>query len=210
MSAIAPVDVVVPVQDVDEWLGDALRSVVGQTVPVASVVVVDAGSVRPVRLPAALADGCALVRRDERLFAGAARNVGASHGTAPWLAFLDADDVWPPGRTAVLLDLAGATGAGWVYGMVESFAAPGGLAGAGLVRRSLFDAVGGFDPALAVGEFVDLAARLRRVPVVERSSPEVTLRRRVHSTSTTAGGANRDAYLSVVRAHLARAEGEGP
>jgi glycosyltransferase involved in cell wall biosynthesis len=35
----------------------------------------------------------------------ASRNLGAAHATAPYIAFLDADDVWMPDKLAEQVDL---------------------------------------------------------------------------------------------------------
>jgi glycosyltransferase involved in cell wall biosynthesis len=222
----ASVDVVIPVRDVDRWLPEAVGSALDQDPAPGRVVVVDAGSRVPVALPAALAARCQLVRSDEPLYPGAARNLGLARCTADHVGFLDADDLWPPGRMAVLLDAA--QGADWTYGMVESFAeddalgrlkvpdtARATLPGGGILRTAVVRAVGGFDGSLAAGEFVDLAARLRAAGAVEVAIDAITLRRRIHSGSTTARqagarsrsgaqAAGRSDYLRVVRAHLAR------
>jgi hypothetical protein len=221
MTQARAIDVVVPIQDVGAYLEAALDSVLGQTVDPASVVVVDAGSWEPVRLSDSLATRCTLVRCDERLTAGGARNVGASFGTAPYLAFLDADDLWPPDRNERLLAAAEAHDAEWAYGLIESFAdqeaasrlgvaatTPGAIAGAGLFARATFEVIGGFDASLTLGEFVDFAARLRARGVRSTTIGDVTLRRRVHLDSTTVKAMrDRSGYLTVVRAHLARSAG---
>lgn len=214
----ARIDVVIPVRDVDRYLGEALDSALDQQVA-STVVVVDAGSVIPVRLPDRHADRpeVRLLRSEEPLLAGAARTLGVASGTSAWLSFLDADDVWPTGSRAVMLEAAEAEGADVVVGTVEHFASDaasaarlqvregrqrGLLAGGVLLRRELWERTGPFDPALRAGEFVDWFARVVASGARIIDVPELALRRRVHLASTTAvqtGRDDRSAYLEVVR-----------
>lgn len=76
------------------------------------MVVVDDGSVdaTPHELRA-LDDGRVQVIRHERpRGVSAARNIGLAEVTAPWVAFLDDDDVWAPGHLAAMLRAAGTSG----------------------------------------------------------------------------------------------------
>jgi len=217
----AELDVVIPVRDVDAYLEEAIDSALAQDVEVA-VVVVDAGSVTPIRLPDRLAGDprIRLVRSEEPLYVGAARNLGAAHGSAPWLGFLDGDDLWPADTRRALLDAAAEDGHGAV-GLVEHFGQPGAseglvvppelrpshLAGGVIVSRARWLAIGEFDPALRTGEFVDWFARARAAGTVFAATDEVVLRRRVHRASTTATQrADRSEYLEVVRRWMNRTE----
>jgi len=114
-----------------------------------------------------------LVQHDGRRGVAAARNTGLMRARAPWVAFVDDDDMWAPTKLARQLE-AGASGAGWVYAGavivdetlrivagkpppidrdVEQLLAfnvvPGGGSGP-LVRTDLARAVGGFDPQLSI------------------------------------------------------------
>ncbi len=212
-------DVVIPVRDVDDYLAEAVASALDQDVEVA-VVVVDAGSREPVALaPEHAADPrVRLVRSDEPLTAGAARNRGAADGGAPWLSFLDADDVWPRGSRRALIDAAVAAGREGAAGTVVHFGEPGRsdglavpegtrparLAGGIVIARDLWRRVGPFDPDLRTGEFVDWITRARDEFV---DIPDVVLRRRVHRSSTTvASSVDRSEYLEVVRRWMSRTD----
>ena len=95
------VSVIVPLYNREATIGQALRSVLEQTLPPNEVIVVDDGSV----------DGSADVVRaigDPRLRyvyqanagAGAARNRGLELAQGDWVALLDSDDWWLPTRLA--------------------------------------------------------------------------------------------------------------
>jgi glycosyltransferase involved in cell wall biosynthesis len=89
MSVADEITVVIPVWDAYvPLLLDAVESV-REDSPGTSIVVVDnaSGTALP-DLP-----GCRLVRSEERLSAGAARNLGLEHVETPYVVFLDADDM---------------------------------------------------------------------------------------------------------------------
>jgi glycosyltransferase involved in cell wall biosynthesis len=90
--------VVIPCYNIQDYLPEALESVRRQTLPVKQVVLIDDGSVVPVAAPAGW-DGPPLkLIRTENRGLPAARNLGVAHCTGDLVAFLDADDVWLPGK----------------------------------------------------------------------------------------------------------------
>jgi glycosyltransferase involved in cell wall biosynthesis len=101
MSASPSVSVVMPVRDGERFLGEAVESVLGQTLADLELIVVDDGSTDGT--PALLAG---LARRDDRVrvltqAAGgltAALNAGCALARAPLIARMDADDVASPDR----------------------------------------------------------------------------------------------------------------
>lgn len=99
---LAPlVSVVIPVRNRPEALPLAVRSVLDQGLPVEVVIVDDASTDNTPAVAAALAAAdprVRLVAFAENLGGGHARNAGIDAATAPWLAFLDSDDLWLPGK----------------------------------------------------------------------------------------------------------------
>lgn len=78
-------------------LVDAVRSLVEQDMP-SEIIVVNTGGGDPVAsLAAAGLQVAKTITRDERLFAGGARNLGIENSTAPYIAFLAADCTALPG-----------------------------------------------------------------------------------------------------------------
>jgi len=93
-----PVTVVIPAFNSAAFLGAALESVHAQTRRPAEVIVVDNGSSDASAWIAQEAG--ARVLRLERPAVSAARNAGIRATSQPWIAFLDADDLWDPAKLA--------------------------------------------------------------------------------------------------------------
>ena len=141
------------------------------------------------------------------------------------LAFVDADDLWVPGRLARMTAALG--GAGIVSGAVEPFISPelpcerrarlrcpqelargGGMAGAMVISEAAFRRVGPFDESLRSGEVVDWYLRAVDAGVREVRLAEVVLRRRIHeSNHGLIMPEGRADYLRVMRAALHRRRG---
>ena len=91
-----PVAVVIPVYNSERFIEEAIASALAQTAPPAEIIVVDDGSSdRSAAIAGAL--GVA-VHRQANGGPGAARNTAIRSTGQPWIAFLDADDVWEPAK----------------------------------------------------------------------------------------------------------------
>ncbi len=98
------VSVILPAYNVRAHIADAIESVVAQEWPSLEIIVVDDGSSD---------DTAEFVEQsfpDVRLFrkanggAASARNLGMREARGDYIAFLDADDVWLPGKLALQID----------------------------------------------------------------------------------------------------------
>jgi len=148
----------------------------------------------------------------------AARNTGLRQASAPYLAFLDADDEWPESHPAETL--AAARDGGWdiVLGRTlllapvgaESFLPIGEpfhtlLMGAGVYRRDLFERIGGFDEELFFGEDADWFLRAREQGARMALREAITLHYRRHggnasrSSGSATSGLLRALHLSMQR-----------
>lgn len=185
------VSVILPTRNRGELLGRALRSALSQEAVALEVLVVDDASTddTPDRLAAAAADDARIrvLSQPECMGAPVARNRAAHEAAAPFLAFLDDDDEWLPGKLARQVALAITSGAGVVsceYAEVDPHGTPmragqvdlGALPARGtlvrgnvlgmsatLVRRDAFMRVGGFDTRLPRLQDWDLWIRLAGV-----------------------------------------------
>lgn len=202
------VSVVVPVHNGARHLEAALESILAQESGALQVIVVDDGSTDATAgILNRFSDRVHPVRQDN-LGPGAARNSGIARATAPLIAFLDADDVWPPaGLTHQLDALAGSPGAAVAWGLSSRVVAADAppprddwhgrpqwalSVGSMLFRRRVFVEAGVFDPGLPLGEDLDLMIRIteRRIPVIRH--PRVVCERGLHAGNMTRDGAAAD------------------
>lgn len=98
------VSVIVPTFNRSAQVVEAVRSVLGQRQVPAQVVVVDDGSTDDT--PDALrtfGSGVRLIRQPRR-GVSAARNRGVLEAEHPWIAFLDSDDLWLPGKLSAQME----------------------------------------------------------------------------------------------------------
>ncbi len=205
------VSVVIPAFNVERFIAEAAASALAQGESVREVIVIDDGSSDGTAEAAQAIPGVTL-RRQPNGGIGAARNAGVAEASGELLAFLDADDVWPEGRLARMLERLD-SGADAVFGRVIEFGegrptgapAVAQLASTMLIRRSVFDRVGTFREDVKVGEFIDWWARAEEANVRAIFIDEVVLHRRIHDTNTgiVQAGARQD-YVRVLRAALER------
>ncbi|NTV95555.1 MAG: glycosyltransferase family 2 protein [Thiobacillus sp.] len=188
------VSVIIPNLDMGRFLPDALASIARQAVPVDEIFIVDAGSgddSLAVIAGLAAADPRVRLLRSEAKNPSAVRNRALAAATGEVIAFLDADDLWPADKLArQLARLEAEPAVSVVSGFVQYFdrldrerLAPAADSrvetlfhvhlGAAVFRRSVFDAVGGFDETLRYSEDVDLLLRIR-----EEDIPMTILRAR--------------------------------
>ena len=92
------VSVIVPAYDVAEYIGEALDSVLAQTLTNYEIIVINDGSPDTEALEKALApyQSRIVYLKQENRGVSAARNLGISTARGPLIAFLDGDDTWLP------------------------------------------------------------------------------------------------------------------
>ncbi|GAB2718987.1 glycosyltransferase family 2 protein [Kitasatospora kifunensis] len=200
---LAPVSVVIAAYNAELTLGPALASALAQLPPPAQVIVVDDGSKDGTAAVAASFPGVEVIEQRNQ-GPSAARNCGLRAATQPWVAFLDADDLWLPGKLARQLAIAHRRpeavllAGDWVR-TPSALSRPDGNAMAPetetvlhyrdllvlnrfqtstvLVRTEVLTACGGFDPALDGAEDWDLWLRCARLgPAVKLDVPLVVYR----------------------------------
>lgn len=210
MSSLAQLSVIIPCYNARPYIAATLRSVLAQEGVALEVVLVDDGSTDGSAEFVQQAFPQVRVLRQANAGVAAARNRGIAAASHDWLAFVDADDLWLPGKLAAqwaqLQSMPQARLAYTAWAVWQSDQAepdPGWLSelqlqaeqparwggpsgdvyadllldccvwtGTVVMARSLLDEVGGFDPALRVGEDYDLWLRISRItPILHLPRP---------------------------------------
>jgi glycosyltransferase involved in cell wall biosynthesis len=212
--------VFIPAYNAARTLRDALESVLGQTHPPRSIVVIDDGSTDGTgAIARSFGTGVELVTQDN-LGPAAATNRGFAQLREPLVAGLDADDFWLPGKAAYqLAELEADPDLNGVFCRASIFDhgdRPGpdsptqDLWGrsALMMRRAALDRIGPLDSDLSGswGEMVDWIARGRDAGLRFRLAPVALVGRRRISGSLS-HDQDASVLLPAVRAALARKRG---
>lgn len=122
MPVSAPlVSVVVPVYQVEAYIADCVRSILGQTYAAIEVILVDdCGSDGSVEIAGKLLEEGSvrwkLLRHEHNRGLSAARNTGVAQAEGDYLLFVDSDDYLAPDCLSLLVQEAERTGAEMVFG----------------------------------------------------------------------------------------------
>lgn len=246
MTTLPLVSVIVPTFNCTRFVGEAISSVLSQDYSNIELIVVDDGSTDDtVECVQQYATRLQVLRLDNAGPA-AARNRGATAARGEFLAFLDCDDVWLPGKlTAQVQHLLRNPGVGLVHGfetdwcpdktgaypspsnyvtnhdsvkLIESdsgWVYPELLSSFWLctstvmLRRELFERVGGFDETYRIGEDYDLWLRLSRIAPFHKLDMQCTLYRKHGSNVTSRPPEQNYAYRALSSA-IARFGLHGP
>ncbi len=92
------VSVIIPAYNASKLIGQAIRSVAEQTVPVSQIIVIDDGSTDNTADIAANAAPNVTLIKQKKQGPSAARNRGLEIAQGELIAFLDSDDVWMPNK----------------------------------------------------------------------------------------------------------------
>jgi glycosyltransferase involved in cell wall biosynthesis len=206
----------IPVRNGEAYLGEAIESVLAQSRPCEQVIVVDNGSTdRSAEIARAYAPAVELAS-EPRKGIGAARNAAFRAASGRHIAFLDADDLWEPTKTAVqLAALESQPEIEIVFGHVRQFVSPdlaaadaaalsvpatpqpGLYLGAMLAARSAVEAIGPWPEDVKVSDGLSFMLRMRELGVASAMLDDTVTLRRVH-------GANHSIHNRAERAEFAR------
>ncbi len=210
--------VVMPAFNAERWLREALDSVLTQSCPPSSIIVVDDGSTDSTAALAAGIDARIRVIRQDNQGCGPATSRGLEEVTTEIVAFLDADDTWLPGKAAAQLDRlgrnAGLDGV-FAHGRLvpdadlpsdREIVRPIWGRSTLMVRTARVREVGAIvDPEGGHGDMVDWIARARDLGLRFEMLGEVFAIRRLHTQSLTFGKSSKDrGYLVAAKAALDR------
>jgi len=218
------VSIILPVYNGEQYLAEAIESVLAQTYRPIEVIVVDDGSTDT---SAHVAKSFASRVRycfQKHSGAAAARNRGIALAHGEYLSFLDADDLWVKDKlTHQLMAFQHDTELDMVFGHVEHFFSPeldenakarirkppeimpGYSQVTILITKDKFLDVGWFNTNWQVGEFIDWYSRAVQKGLRSQMLAEVVTKRRIHTAHQNI--INREAqtdYLRIIKASLDR------
>lgn len=223
--------VVIPTYNRAESIAAAIDSVLKQTVPVKEIVIVDDGSTDGT-LERVEAIGCPLIKtvaNSRNIGAAASRNRGAAVASGDWIAFLDSDDYWHPGKIAAERALIAKSGKDAVAvasnhvlvidGRVSPFPTrketipdvDGALRTANFlgtcscmtIRRDLFLSIGGFDETLRSCQDWDLWLRVAEAGDILISPPAyVYYRLNTQDCISTDGRKRQAGHVHIWKSHI--------
>jgi glycosyltransferase involved in cell wall biosynthesis len=100
MTDLLPISVIIPHRNRSDLIGAAVESILRQTMPPAEIIIVDDGSLPKHRnaLTRFSKEATTFVYLDKSHGPAYARNLGIEMATQDWIAFLDDDDEWLPGK----------------------------------------------------------------------------------------------------------------
>lgn len=218
------ISVIIPVYNGEQYLAEAIESVLAQTLRPIEVIVVDDGST----------DGSAEVAKNfqskikyfyqRHSGASAARNRGADLSKGKYLAFLDSDDIWEVNKLADQmkafyddpdLDI--------VFGHVKQFYSPeldesikrkihcpaekmpGYYPSAMLMKRDSFFRAGPFDTTLKIGEFIDWYIKAKEYGLKSIVLPDTVVQRRIHAANQSINERrNQSDFVRILKKSLDR------
>ena len=217
---------VVPVFNGERYLHETLDSILAQTYYTLEIIVADDGSTDgTASAVGAYGDKIRYLRQTNR-GSPAARNLGIGAARGDFIAFLDADDLWHScklerqmARFEARPELQGSITLVqnfWVAELAREAARfrgrflakplPGYHSETLLARRSLFDTVGPFDPALRHADKTEWFLRAANKQAAIELLPEILVYRRLHAhnTSRSQGDAVREEYLRLLKTKIDR------
>ena len=207
------ISVIVPAYNAEDFLAEALESVIRQNYEPLEIIVVDDGSTDGTAEAAKSFGERVRYLHQENSGPAAARNAGLRAARGELLSFLDADDLWPEDKLKVqLAGLARDPSREAVIGRVqlqllsispggerkyENFDAPkvGFNLGSGLYRKSVFERLGYLNPDLEPSEDADFFLRMWENGVPLAIIEPVSLYYRLHGDNLTRERGRRDAFF---------------
>jgi glycosyltransferase involved in cell wall biosynthesis len=229
-AATDGVSVVVPARDAERYIDQALRSILDQDPAPLEVIVADNGSTdRTAEIAADHAPAVTVLRLPRAGGPPTSRNAAIAASRGSLVAFLDADDIWEPGKLAAqLAALESDPGLGYVLGHQRLLVEPGSelppwarldafdgespchLTSALLVRREVLEAVGPFSEESPHAETADWFLRAHELGVRGQILPRLVVRKRVHGGNISGDQAiARSGVLHAIKGSLDRRRSMG-
>lgn len=225
------INVIIPVYNGEKYLGEALDSILLQSLQPCEIIVVDDGSTDGTpsvckKYIDRIGEKLKYIRK-EKGGAASARNTGILEAQGEYLAFLDSDDIWTEKRLEqgfeeIKKDMV----CSMIFGLVEEFYSPdtdeafrakykcssaslkGMHPGTMLIRKDDFMRVGLFSEKYATGEFIEWYGRASAEGLKYKIIDEVHMKRRIHySNHGITNKADNEDYAKIIKDILKKKRG---
>ena len=216
--------VIIPCHNGVNYLAEAVAGILRQGMAVEIIVVDDASTDGTAELAQRLP--CRVIRHETTRGQIAGKNTGLKAAQGQYVLFHDHDDVMTEGALAEMYAaLISDQDLYLVMAKARDFYSPelgedarrqlkikeapyhGVLAGAVLMRRSLFDMIGYFDEQLKAGEIIELMSKIAALPQIKHIKMDIVAsNRRLHAENYGRTNTDREYkdYLKILRANLRR------
>jgi len=214
------IDVIIAVYNGEKYIEAAIASVQAQSWKKVNIIIADDGSTdNTLSIISALATTDSRIKIQALPHRGVSATLNAAirETSAPYIAFLDADDLWHEEKLERQMHALSQSEAKICCCLMQEFesfnhedpvthsARPEPLKGysktAFLGARSVFNRFGLFDESVTIGDFVDWFGRIIRAAEPVIMLDEVLTYRRVHQDNTTRT-APKNAFLKLIKTHL--------
>jgi len=198
------ISVIIPVYNGEAFLAEAIQSVLNQNYYPIEIIIVDDGSTDSTAKIVASFDKLVNYTCQENAGVASARNKGVRLAKGEFIAFIDADDIWPPYKIeSQFRPFSENPELEIVQGLIQRFLSSGAKPpphfiksrdeqtaltlhlGAGLIKKSVFDKIGLFDETMKLSEDIDWFLRAIeygiRISVIE----EAVYLYRIHQSNMT-------------------------
>ena len=202
MNSFSQISVIIPVYNCDQYLAQAIESVLKQTHQPLEIIVVDDASTDNSAAVAQSFGNAIRYELQPNSGAAIARNRGAELANGGLLAFLDADDLWSQDKLALqMAAFEQNPELSMVFGQIKQFHSPeldqstkqkiycpsqimpGYHPGTMIVKKEAFERVGEFSTNWEVGEFIDWYSRAMELGLSSLMLSDVVYKRRLHQTN---------------------------
>jgi len=217
------VSVILPVYNGGILLAEAIESVLEQDYRPIEIIFVDDGSTDPTAQIAVEFAGQVRYFYQPNSGPAAARNLGIRMAQGEFIAFIDADDLWPPGKlrtqmkcfqtfptVEIVQGLISRVGIqdpfqGQLVGAEIDFPFIYTNLGSMLVRRSVFEKLGYFEEGLRFHEDTDFWLRAREKGILILVQRKIALTYRIHGHNLTTGkDMESTGFLNILRKSINR------
>jgi glycosyltransferase involved in cell wall biosynthesis len=212
------ISVIIPAWNAGRFLEEAVASILHQGHPDLEIVLVDDGSTdHTSSVVSRLGPAVRSFKNESPLGPAAARNRALREARGEIIAFLDADDLWAPGKLTAQLPFLDKSEEAIVFSYCQRFRMEKDLRiflsgpvfmiqlGSIMLRRKAVDKIGFFTESMRFGEDSDWFFRIRQMDTVSFCLPQATLYYRQHEDNMTNTVTGADStYLPALKQAIAR------